>query len=43
VERNPEIVSAINLHRGQVTHPAVAETFGLPYVPFTSESALAQN
>jgi alanine dehydrogenase len=32
--QNPDIVSAVNVHRGQITHPAVAETFGLPYVPF---------
>ncbi|HEY3235772.1 MAG TPA: alanine dehydrogenase [Polyangiaceae bacterium] len=31
---NPRIVSAINLHRGQVTHHAVAETFGLPCEPY---------
>lgn len=34
VLRNPELVSAVNVHRGKVTHPAVAETFGLQYVPF---------
>ena len=32
--QNLDIVSAVNVHHGQVTHPAVAETFGLPYVPF---------
>jgi alanine dehydrogenase len=32
--QNPDIVSAVNIHRGQVTQPAVAETFGMPYVPF---------
>jgi len=32
--QNSDIVSAVNVHHGQVTHPAVAETFGLPYVPF---------
>jgi alanine dehydrogenase len=31
---NPEIVSAVNVHEGKVTHPAVAETFGLPCVAF---------
>lgn len=31
---NPELVSAINVHHGRVTHPAVAETFGIEYVPF---------
>lgn len=30
-----EIVSAVNIHRGQVTNAAVAQTFGLPHVPFT--------
>jgi len=28
---NPALVSAINIHRGKVTHPAVAETFGFEY------------
>jgi alanine dehydrogenase len=38
--RNPEIVSAVNVHRRQVTNLAVAETFGIPYVPFsTGESS----
>jgi alanine dehydrogenase len=31
---NPDIVSAVNIHRRQVTHTAVAETFGLEFVPF---------
>ena len=31
---NPDLVSAVNVHQGQVTHPAVAESFGLAYVPF---------
>jgi alanine dehydrogenase len=31
---NPDLVSAINIHRRQVTHMAVAETFGLEFVPF---------
>jgi alanine dehydrogenase len=29
-----ELVSAVNMHRGQVTNRAVAETFNLPYTPF---------
>lgn len=29
-----ELATAVNIHDGQVTEPAVAETFGLPYVPF---------
>ena len=38
--QNPDIVSAVNVHRGQVTNLAVAETFGIPYVPFsTGESS----
>jgi alanine dehydrogenase len=38
--RNPEIVSAVNVHCRQVTNLAVAETFGIPYVPFsTGESS----
>jgi alanine dehydrogenase len=32
--KDPEIVSAINVHEGRVTHAAVAETFGLDYTPF---------
>ena len=28
----PEIAAAVNVHRGQVTYRAVAETFGLPFV-----------
>lgn len=32
--QNPDIVSAVNVDRGKITHPAVAETFDLPYVPF---------
>lgn len=34
--QNPDIVSAVNVHRHQVTDRAVADTFGLPWVPFTS-------
>jgi alanine dehydrogenase len=34
VAENPSIASAINLHRRQVTHAAVAETFGLDHAPF---------
>jgi alanine dehydrogenase len=34
IARRPEMLSAVNVHRGQVTHRAVAETFGLPFVPF---------
>jgi alanine dehydrogenase len=31
---NPELTTAVNVHRHQITHSAVAETFGLEYVPF---------
>jgi len=31
---NPALISAINVHAGQVTHPAVVETFGFPYAPY---------
>ncbi|HET9958301.1 MAG TPA: alanine dehydrogenase [Polyangiaceae bacterium] len=31
VREDPGFESAVNIHRGEVTHPAVAETFGLPY------------
>ncbi len=34
--QNSNIVSAVNVHHGKVTHPAVADTFGLPYVPFVA-------
>ena len=34
VADHPEIASAVNIHQGKVTHPAVAETFGLPCTPF---------
>jgi alanine dehydrogenase len=35
-QKNPDIVSAVNIHRGAVTHPAVAQTFGLGYMPFSA-------
>lgn len=31
---DPGFASAVNMHNGQVTNKAVAETFGLKYVPF---------
>ena len=34
--QDPDIVSAVNVHRRQVTNLAVAETFGIPYVPFST-------
>jgi alanine dehydrogenase len=36
IRQNSNIVSAVNVHRGQVTHPAVADTFGLSYKQFTA-------
>lgn len=33
-QQNPDLISAVNVHAGQVSHPAVAETFGVPYVPY---------
>lgn len=38
VQASPEIASAVNVHRGAITHPAVAETFGMRYTPFTGGS-----
>ncbi len=35
VRKNPDLISAVNVHAGEVTHPAVAQTFGLPYTPFS--------
>jgi alanine dehydrogenase len=32
VAKSPELASAANVVAGKVTHPAVARTFGLPYV-----------
>lgn len=34
VAKNPWLASAVNMHAGQVTNRAVADTFGLPYVEF---------
>ncbi|HLV64389.1 MAG TPA: alanine dehydrogenase [Polyangiaceae bacterium] len=31
---NRDLVSAVNIHRGEVTHEAVARTFDLPWAPF---------
>jgi len=33
VRADPRLLSAINVHAGWVTEPAVAQTFGLPFVP----------
>ena len=35
VRRDPCLGRGVNTHAGHVTHRAVAETFGLPYVPIT--------
>jgi len=29
---DPHLLAGLNIHAGQVTHPAVAEALGLPYV-----------
>jgi alanine dehydrogenase len=34
IAKRPEMLSAVNVHHGHVTHRAVAETFGLPFTPF---------
>jgi alanine dehydrogenase len=33
IEREPGLKSGVNVADGKVTHPAVAEGVGLPYVP----------
>lgn len=33
VRENPALLAGVNIHAGQVTNAAVAETFGLEYVP----------
>jgi alanine dehydrogenase len=43
VKHQPDLVSAINLHRGQVTNLAVADTFGLSYMPFRPDVAHGSN
>lgn len=32
---DPGLAEAVNIHAGQVTNQAVAETFGIPHVPYT--------
>jgi alanine dehydrogenase len=39
--QNPDLVSAINVHRGQVTSLAVADTFGFPCKVFLPDAATA--
>ncbi|WP_422009564.1 alanine dehydrogenase [Reyranella sp.] len=36
---NPHLAAGLNVHRGQLTHKAAAESLGLPYVP--AEQAIA--
>jgi alanine dehydrogenase len=31
---DPGLISAVNVHRGKVTHAAVARTFGYDYTPY---------
>jgi alanine dehydrogenase len=38
-KQNPDLVSAINIHRGQVANLAVADTFGLPCKAFLPEGS----
>jgi alanine dehydrogenase len=38
-KQNPDLVSAINIHRGKVTNLAVADTFGLSCRAFSPEEA----
>ncbi len=39
--QDPGFAEGINIHHGQVTHRAVAETFGLTYVPWDADLATA--
>jgi alanine dehydrogenase len=34
VKDSASIASAVNIHRGDITNRAVAESFGLPYRPW---------
>jgi len=36
VRRDPALAKGVNVYQGQVTYPAVAETFGLPHQPLES-------
>ncbi len=33
------LANAVNMYDGKLTNKAVADTFGIPYVPYTPESA----
>jgi alanine dehydrogenase len=35
VRQDPALARGVNIYRGHVTHPAVAQAFGLDYVPLT--------
>jgi alanine dehydrogenase len=30
---DPHLLAGLNVHRGRITHPAVARDLGLPYTP----------
>jgi alanine dehydrogenase len=36
LSQSPPLMSAANIHRGRVTHEAVAETFGWDYEPIAT-------
>jgi alanine dehydrogenase len=39
VAGDPALAKGVNVHRGSVTHPAVAESLGLPYTPLNKVAA----
>ena len=39
-EEDPHLLDGLNVHRGRITHPAVAQALGLPFVP--ARQALAE-
>jgi alanine dehydrogenase len=39
VRANPNLLSAINIDRGRITHAAVAEAFSLEHRPWQFESS----
>ena len=39
VAADPSLAKGVNVHRGVVTHPAVAESLGLPYTPLAKAAA----
>lgn len=39
VAGDPALAKGVNVHRGTITHPAVAESLGLPYTPLTKVAA----